>query len=94
MKRKQLSGLVLLNTILLIVLAFVTLEPGAKAQSRRPGDYLVVGGQMKGETSNAIYVLDANNLEIIGLMLDKNRRQVTSAIWHDIEKDMKQGTSR
>jgi hypothetical protein len=94
MKRQRLSGLIALNAALLVALAFVTLSPSADAQARRPGDYLLAGGQMQSESSNVIYILDTANLEILGLVLDDNRKEVRSAIWHDIKKDLKQGASR
>ncbi|MCK4871996.1 MAG: hypothetical protein KAS72_04645 [Phycisphaerales bacterium] len=95
MKRTRISGLVVLNVALLVVLAFVSLSPPAQAQgARRPGDYLIVGGAMKGETSNAIYVLDTANLEVIGLVFDRSGNRIPKAIWHDVKQDLERGASR
>ncbi len=94
MKRHRLPGLIALNAALLVALAFVTLSPEAGAQSRRPGDYLIVGGAVSGESTNVIYVLDTTNLEVLGLVVSENRKRVETAIWHDIKTDLEQGSSR
>jgi hypothetical protein len=77
-----------------VALAFVTLSPDAGAQTRRPGDYLMVGGTIQGRSTNIIYVLDTANLEVLGLEFNSNRNRVENAIWHDIKADLQQGESR
>ena len=76
MKKKQFQALIALNVFLLIALAAVTLAPAAAAQraSRAPGAYTMLSGSMQGKEESAIYIIDANNQELVGLRWDNSRR--------------------
>lgn len=77
-----------LNVALLGVLGAVTIagsfeagaQPaatGAAAAAPRPrGEYTLVSGRYQGGTSNAIYVLDAANGELMALSWDRSRNEI------------------
>lgn len=75
-----------LNVALLLVLGAVTIvggfeaaaQPGAAttAPPRPRGDYTVVSGRYQGGTSNAIFVLDAANGELMALAWDRSRNEM------------------
>lgn len=80
--QKRLIGL---NIALLLMLGVVTIltsvdagaQPGAAAPAPRPrGEYTVVSGRYQGGTTNAIYVLDAANQELIALSWDRSRNEI------------------
>lgn len=85
-------GLVALNATLLLALGAVTLAPKAGAQGQpapRPrGEYTLVGGQVMGANSNAIYVLDAANRELVTLMWDDSRKQIHGIGYRDLANDL------
>lgn len=78
-----------LNLALLAVLGVVTIVtsldagaqpgaagPGAAAPARTRGDYTVVSGRYQGGTSNAVYILDAANQELMALSWDRSRNEL------------------
>ncbi|MBL1217391.1 MAG: hypothetical protein D8M59_07830 [Planctomycetes bacterium] len=78
---KRLKGLLALNLALLVVLVAVTWAPGiATAGSARGaapvGDFIMVGGQLNGATSNAVYVLDQRNGALAGFLYDRSAKQL------------------
>lgn len=87
-------NLIALNAVLLLALGAVTLAPSATAQNRDAGlirargEYTVVGGEVNGATSNAIYVIDATNREMVGLLWDDSRRQIKGMGYRDLAMDL------
>lgn len=77
------------NLLLLGALAWVTIEPAAIGQdgARARGSYTLVGGEIPGGTSNAIYVLDASNGEMIALRWDQSRRSLVGIGYRDLAAD-------
>lgn len=82
--RQRLIGL---NIALLLMLGVVTIftsmeapaQPGATpaASTPRPrGDYTAVSGRFQGGTSNAVYILDASNQELLALTWDRSRNEL------------------
>lgn len=93
-------NLIALNVVLLLALGAVTFAPHATAQGRdsnpiRPrGEYTVVGGEVSGSNSNAIYVLDAANREMVGLLWDESRRQIRGLGYRDLAADLQADPER
>lgn len=91
MNDKRMRGLVALNVSLLCVLALVTLAPGsASGQSRQPrahGQYTVVSGRIQGRTESGIYVVDASNEELVGMLWDSSRRRYRPVGYRDLRAD-------
>lgn len=69
MKRSNTRGLIALNVALLAVLAVTVLGPQADAQRGQPvrarGQYTLIGGQIQGGNTNAVYILDSTNQELV-----------------------------
>ena len=69
--RRTSRALLALNGALLALLGLVTLGPDARAQGgtpeRVPGEYVLVGGDIPYGDSNAIYILDSANQEMVAI---------------------------
>ena len=62
MKRNILIALIALNAVLVTTLVWrVGGENEAAAQARRPGDYLMIPGEVTGGTTAVVYVVDTTN---------------------------------
>ncbi len=96
--RGRTAGLVGLNGALLVALALVTFSPGAAGQqrgaaappaapARNPGDYTLLGGRVQGQSSEAIYILDAVNREIVAVSWDQSRRTLGPIGFRDLNID-------
>jgi hypothetical protein len=82
--------LIALNLVLLAALAVVTLAPLAGAQpaaARRPGRYTMVGGRIQGANTNAIYILDATNQELVAVRWDDSRKTLAPIGYRDLTAD-------
>lgn len=84
--------LLILNAVLLGGLAAVSLAPPAGAQSQTPprarGEYALVGGEMSHGDSNAVYVLDAANRELVALVWEDSRHQIVGIGYRDLANDL------
>lgn len=47
--------------------------PAASARPR--GEYTMISGRIQGATTNAVYILDANNQELVALSWDRGRNR-------------------
>ena len=77
MNRSRYRGLIGLNVGLLVVLALLTLAPGAQARqgaARPHGQYAMVSAQVQGQTESAIVLVDSANEEMAALRWDRSRR--------------------
>lgn len=89
-------GLIGLNVALLGVLAVVTLQPGAQAsagatggQPTRPrGQYVMVSGRIQGGNSNAVYVLDVTNQELIAVRWDASGQRLLGVGYRSVSTDL------
>ncbi|MSR18974.1 MAG: hypothetical protein EXS00_07405 [Phycisphaerales bacterium] len=93
MKRRNISGLILLNCSLLGVLAVVTLGSDVDAQQaiRPRGQYLAVGGTMNGTTMGVLYVLDETNRELMALQWNEQLSQLKGLGYRNLAADMAAG---
>lgn len=91
MNRRTTGRLVALNAALLAILAIVTLAPPLVASgqqaTRARGRYTMVGGEIQGGNSNAIYVLDAANQEMVALRWDDSRKTLLGIGYRDLNDD-------
>ncbi len=84
MNKKQFRALLTLNIVLLALLGAVSLASSANAQrggGRARGLYTMVAGQIQPLEESAIYIVDANNQEVIAMHWDQGRR-VLAPIGH------------
>lgn len=91
--RSPRGRLIVLNAVLLGALGVVSLAPHAGAQSqgqptRARGEYTMVGGSMSGGNSNAVYILDAANREMVTLRWDSSRRSLSGIGYRDLTTDL------
>lgn len=85
MKSTAVWGLVILNVLLLAALigrvavpnaAFAQQRPAAGAA--RPGDYLMIPGEVTGGSTSVVYVVDTTNAILGALAYDDATRQLQS----------------
>ncbi len=95
MNRRATTGLIALNGVLVVILAAVSLSPRAGAQSNRPrGSYTMVGGQIQGGSTNAIYVMDSSSQELVALRWDQSSKRFAGIGWRSLAADAKAGKGR
>ncbi|GAB4387077.1 MAG: hypothetical protein Kow0022_18140 [Phycisphaerales bacterium] len=90
MKHRPNRGLIVVNLLLLGVLCAVTLPPMATAQNERTrgrGEYTMVGGELDVGNSDAIFILDSANAEMIVLRWEHSRGQLEGIGFRDLEAD-------
>jgi len=89
-------GLIALNAALLLVLAVVTLAPATHAQrgtgtgagaGRARGQYTMVAGKVTGGNSHAVYLVDANNQELLALLWSQTGKGLDVVGYRDLRAD-------
>ena len=80
MKKRILWALAGLNVVLLATLvARVSGENTAVAQApRRPGDYLMIPGEVTGGASAVVYVIDMGNGALGAMTFDDSRKELNT----------------
>lgn len=96
---KSLVGLVALNAALALALLLVEFAPLASAQlgpvpSRPRGDYTLIGGEIQTGNSNAIYVIDSVNQDMIVLRWEDGRNVLNGVGYRDLDADATAGGRR
>lgn len=76
MKSKVLWALVALNVLLMVALFLPKVSPTAHAAAApaRPGEYIMVPGQVVGGNSEVIYILDETNRMLTARVYDQNAK--------------------
>lgn len=77
MKTILLWTLVVANVLL--AAAFIgrhTADNSAIAQSRRPGDFLMIPGDVTGGSSSVVYIVDTVNGELSAIVYDDARKEI------------------
>ncbi|TVQ62133.1 MAG: hypothetical protein EA378_06635 [Phycisphaerales bacterium] len=88
--RRALHPLIALNAVLVLVLCVVTLSPPVGAEQPRErarGDYTMVGGSIRGGASNAVFVVDSVNQELIAVRWNHSRRQLEGIGYRNLGTD-------
>lgn len=91
-------ALITLNASLLGVLALAALAPlgGAGAQPdanrRGRGNYTMVGGEYTGGSSNAIYIVDAQNQEMVAVFWSQSQKTLMPLGYRDLAADARRLT--
>lgn len=96
MRTRQNRGLIALNLLLLAVLGAVTLPPIASAQNERGrtrGEYTMVGGNLDFGGSDAVYIVDSANAEMIVMRWD-GRQRMEGLGFRDLDLDARTEVGR
>jgi hypothetical protein len=79
MKNTVLWGLAVLNTLLLCsFVARITPANSAHAQAARPGEYIVIPGEVTGGSAGVVYILDTTNQQLSAVAYDENAKKMVS----------------
>jgi hypothetical protein len=80
MKRRIIWGLAALNVVLLVsLLGRLTTDNTAKAQpARRPGEYVMVPGEVAGGANAVVYIIDATNGQLGAMAYDPGRKEINA----------------
>lgn len=92
-----LKGLIALNAVLLLLLGAVVFAPVADAQrgGQRPrGEYTMVAASAQGFSEDALYVVDASNLELVVLRYDRSRKGLAFVGFRDLAEDARRAAGR
>lgn len=82
------TALVAVNLLLLAHLAGVLELPTAEAQNGRArGKYLAVSGGVAGSESDAVWIVDTVNREMVTLTWDPNRKEILGIGYRDLDAD-------
>lgn len=93
MKPRGTRPLLALNLALLAALTLVSLAPRADAQAQAPGaargrgQYTMVAGRLLGGQEDAIYIVDAANLEMLALRFEQGRGEMVGVGYRDLAAD-------
>ena len=97
MKNRRVTFAVVLNLVLLGALAAITFAPDAISRNsqlaRARGEYTLISGRPNGTTSDAVFILDASNQEIIALKFD-SARKLSVMGYRNLDTDSKQNPTR
>ena len=87
--KRDTRALIALNAALVLLLGVVVLQPQAEAQnanSRKRGEYTLVSGDQNVGNSNAIFIVDAANQELVVLDWD-NQTGLVGLGYRDLNQD-------
>lgn len=91
MHRKNITGLIVLNAVLLLVLGVFCLTPqpaSAQLSALRGGNYMMVAGRVPGQTTSSVYIVDLNSGKMIAVQYDDNRKAINVQGGRDITGDL------
>lgn len=89
----QRNHLIALNAGLLFLLGVVTFAPFAEAQRgrqarRAPGEYTMVAARPLGLSEDALYIVDANNMELLAVRYDQSAKELSFIDFRDLNTDL------
>ncbi len=89
MTSSRVRGLVILNTLLLAILAGVTLGPHATAQvDRRRGSFTLVSGTVKGSDGAVVWIVDEVNQDLVAVIWDAQQNRLEGLGYRDLMLDI------
>jgi len=100
MKTAVLWTLIAINALLLIsFLHRVGMRENAalaqgQAQPRRPGDYLMIPGEITGGSAGIVYIVDMTNAKLSAMTYDENNRRIVSMRAVDLAQVFQRGAAQ
>lgn len=89
------------NVVLLAILVSMSLGPGAGAQpagqpgaGRARGEYTMLSGKTNTGNTNAVYVLDAANQEVVAMRWDASRQKLITMGYRNLAADVQAPPTR
>ena len=96
MNRASLSGLVVLNVVLVMTLAWLSFSPQpADAQiGGAGGNYIMIGGNTPGQTSDTVYIVDVASSAIMAVAYTQGARNLEVLGARNIAPDFQRSVQR
>ena len=93
MNKQTLTALVLLNLVLLVGLAVVTLTPqSAGDQLRGRGEYTMISGKTKARSNaNVVWLADLSSGKLAALVYESGNERLTDIGRFDFSRDLEAG---
>jgi len=95
-RRPGVASLIVVNVLLAAGLAWVEFGPVASAQaggdansSRPRGEYTLIGGEIDTGNSDAVYVIDSVNQQMVVLRWDDGRNALDGVGYRDLDSDVR-----
>ncbi len=92
MKNRSTVSLVVLNAVLVVVLATITLVPMATAQApataRSTGRYVLLSGTVQNVYPGVVYIVDDTNQEIVAVQYNETTKSFLGMGFRDIKSDI------
>lgn len=91
MHRRNITGLIVLNAALLLVLGVLCLTPrpvSAQIGGLRNGSYMMIAGRVPGLTTSAVYIVELNSGRMIAVQYDDGRKTINVQGTRDIGSDL------
>jgi len=76
MKSTLIWALAALNVLLLVMFVGRTTGETAYAQARRPGDYIMIPGEVTGGSNSVVYIVDQSSHELSAMSYDDAMRRL------------------
>lgn len=91
MRRRNITGLIVLNAVLLLVLGVLCLtpQPAAGQLGARGGNYTMIAGRVSGQTTSSVYIVELNSGRMIAVQYDDSRKLINVQGTRDIAADLK-----
>ena len=94
-EKSSLRPLLAINAVLVLALGVLTLGSVAGAQSgaqpnRAAGEYTMVAGRPQGLSEDALWIVDANNLELMAIRYDGSAGQLRFIDFRDLRADFEE----
>lgn len=92
MRRRNITGLIVLNAVLLLVLGVLCLTPqpaSAQLGGLRSGSYTMIAGRVSGQTTSSVYIVELNSGRMVAVQYDDSRKIINVQGTRDIAADLK-----
>jgi hypothetical protein len=82
-----LTGLIVLNGVLLLALGAVKWAPQSMAQGRSRDVYTMVAGSINGQNAQVVYVVNETTQELVAVLWDDSKRVLTGMGFRNLSAD-------
>ncbi len=94
-EKSSLRPLLAINAVLVLAMGVLTLGPMAGAENgaqprRAAGEYTMVAARPQGLSEDALWIVDANNLELMAVRFDGSANELRFIDFRDLRADFEE----